>query len=220
MGCGGRRTRPTLRPGYESGRGKTYASQLKRPFRSAALRADVARGGASLRARVREDQGPGPGRAPDRREHADGGGPGASLLPRGRRSRRLRSRRESRTPPGGRQVRSDPRHQVLQLRGLVDPGVHVEAHDEQLAARQGRNDAGPAQAVLLAGQGARPAAAGGWRGESPRAGGSTAGQGERGRRHAGALRGRRDVAGDASESAGGRRDDARRFAERRVGAGA
>ena len=40
----------------------------------------------------------------------------------------------------------------------------------------------------------------------PRAGRSAAGQGERGRRHAGALRGRRDVAGDTWPIAGGRRD--------------
>ena len=101
---------------------------------------------------------------------------------------RLRSRRKPRAPPGGRQVRSDPRHQVLQLRGLVDPGVHVEAHDEQLAARQGRDDAGPAQTLLLARQGTGPAAARGGRGEQPHAGRPAAGQGERRRHHVGALR--------------------------------
>ena len=53
------RTGARLRPSYGSGR--PDARQVRELFRSSAVRADVARGGASLRGRVCEDQGPDPG---------------------------------------------------------------------------------------------------------------------------------------------------------------
>ena len=54
---------------------------------------------------------------------------------------------------------------------------------------------------------------------SPNAGRPIAGQGERGRRHVGALRGQRDVAGNAVEIAGGRRADSGGLPERCLRAG-
>lgn len=45
-------------------------------------------------------------------------------------------------------VRSPPRRQAVVVCRVVDSRLHAQVHFEQLAARQNRDDAGPAQAVL------------------------------------------------------------------------
>ena len=55
---------------------------------------------------------------------------------------------QHRPDAGGEALRPLPRREALLVRGVVDPRVHPPVHPEQLAAREARDHAGAAQALL------------------------------------------------------------------------